>query len=77
MPSFVDLDPIYFADEPWSERFKHWLEQHATDEAFAGANATVWIPRTSYVLRQLRFRTFSDNPSSAINHSARLPHSTR
>ena len=40
MPSLVDLDPIYFADESWSERFKHWLERHAADETFAGANAT-------------------------------------
>jgi hypothetical protein len=40
VPSLVDLDPIYFADESWSERFKHWLERHAADETFAGANAT-------------------------------------
>ncbi|MFN7983034.1 MAG: hypothetical protein U0Q11_14345 [Vicinamibacterales bacterium] len=40
MDGLADLDPIYFADVSWQERFERWLEHHVGDDRFAGANAT-------------------------------------
>lgn len=39
MPRLLDLDPIYFAAEPWNQRLTHWLGKHLSDRTFLPANA--------------------------------------
>jgi len=39
MPTLLELDPVYFADEPWSKRLTRWLNNHLIERTFLGANS--------------------------------------
>jgi len=38
IPRLLDLDPIYFADEPWSSRLTRWLTKYVADRTFLRAH---------------------------------------
>ena len=38
-PSLEDLDPIYFANDPWAQRLTLWLQARADERTFLSADA--------------------------------------